>query len=133
MTMVDVGVWEPEDVPLTADTLRRLSEAAGSLGEDRVGLSPQEVTGWAGLMRYPAEAWVPLLSTEPDDRLVRLVKWFTVAEMRLPGWEAGARSPVIAIVRELRRRGAYPTELTAWIKAHTTNRFLPWGSLTDRL
>jgi hypothetical protein len=40
---------------------------------------------------------------------------------------------VIAIVRELRHRGSYPKELTAWIKAHTTNRFLPYGSLADRL
>jgi hypothetical protein len=68
-----------------------------------------------------------------DAQLVQLTKFFTLAEMQLPGWEALARSPVIPIVAELRRRGCYPGDLTAWIKAHTTNRFLPYGSLLDRL
>ena len=53
--------------------------------------------------------------------------------MRLPNWEALGRSPVIPLVAELKRRGRYPRELTGWIKANTTNRFLPYGSLLDRL
>ena len=85
------------------------------------------------LMKLPADVWAPLLAMQDDAKLIRIAKWLTVAEMKLPGWEAGARSPVIAIVRELRRRNAYPKELTAWIKANTTNRFLPHGSLADRL
>ena len=98
-----------------------------------LGLTADERAGWGPLMKMPAEVWSPLIAAEPDEHLVRIAKSLTVAEMRLPGWEAGARSPVIAIVRELRRRGSYPKELTAWIKAHTTNRFLPYGSLADRL
>ena len=131
--MVDVGVWQPDDVPLNAATLVRLSEAADSLEKPDLGLSADERAGWATLMRLPADMWSPLLAAEPDERLVRIAKSLTVAEMRLPGWEAGARSPVITIVRELKRRGSYPKDLTAWIKAHTTNRFLPYGSLSDRL
>ena len=84
-------------------------------------------------MKLPADVWSPLLEAESDERLIRIAKSLTVAEMRLPGWEAGARSPVITIVRVLRRRGTYPKELTGWMKAHTTNRFLPYGSLADRL
>jgi len=131
--MVDVGVWQPDDVPLNAATLVRLSEAADSLEKPDLGLSADERAGWGTLMRLPADMWSPLLAAEPDERLVRIAKSLTVAEMRLPGWEAGARSPVITIVRELKRRGSYPKGLTAWIKAHTTNRFLPYGSLADRL
>ena len=131
--MVDVGVWQPDDVPLNSVTLVRLSEAADSLEKPDLGLSADERAGWGTLMRLPADMWSPLLAAEPDERLVRIAKSLTVAEMRLPGWEAGARSPVITIVRELKRRGSYPKGLTAWIKAHTTNRFLPYGSLADRL
>ena len=131
--MTSVGVWQPEEVPLTADTLVRLSDACEFIDEPTLGLSPDEVTKWAGVMKLPAQSWSPLLAAESDARLVRLAKFFTVAEMRLPGWEAGARSPVIRIVAELRRRNAYPKELTAWIKANTTNRFLPYGSLAERL
>jgi hypothetical protein len=131
--MADVGVWQPQDVPLNADTLVRLSDAADSLAETNLGLSAHEVANWAPLMKLPADVWEPLLAIQDDTKLIRIAKWLTVAEMKLPGWEAGARSPVIAIVRELRRRNAYPKELTAWIKANTTNRFLPYGSLADRL
>jgi hypothetical protein len=131
--MVDVGVWQPDDVPLNSVTLVRLSEAADSLEKPDLGLSADECAGWGALMKLPADVWLPLLAAEPDERLVRIAKSLTVAEMRLPGWEAGARSPVITIVRELKRRGSYPKDLTAWIKAHTKNRFLPYGSLADRL
>ena len=131
--MVDVGVWQPDDVPLNSVTLVRLSEAADSLEKPDLGLTADERAGWGSLMKLPADVWLPLLAAEPDERLVRIAKSLTVAEMRLPGWEAGARSPVITIVRELKRRGSYPKDLTAWIKAHTTNRFLPYGSLADRL
>ena len=120
--MVDVGVWQPDDVPLNSVTLVRLSEAADSLEKPDLGLSADECAGWGSLMKLPADVWLPLLAAEPDERLVRIAKSLTVAEMRLPGWEAGARSPVITIVRELKRRGSYPKDLTAWIKAHTTNR-----------
>jgi len=53
--------------------------------------------------------------------------------MVLPGFELGARSPVIALVRLLKQRGEYPDDLTGWVKANTDNRFLPYGSLLDRL
>ena len=131
--MVDVGVWQPDEVPLNAATLARLAAVADLLDEPTLGLSEQEVARFAVLMKYRSDDWSPLLTNETDTQLIRLAKLFTVAEMRLPGWDAGARSPVIRIVAELRRRNVYPKELTAWIKAHTTNRYLPHGSLLDRL
>jgi hypothetical protein len=131
--MTSVGVWQPEDVPLTAGTLARFSDASDFIDEPTLGLTPDEIAKWSSVMRLDAQTWGPLLGAESDARLIRLVRFFTVAEMRLPGWEAGARSPVIRIVAELRRRNAYPAELTAWIKANTSNRFLPYGSLADRL
>ena len=131
--MVDVGVWQPDEVPLNAATLARLAAVADLLDEPTLGLSEQEVVRFAVLMQYRSDDWSPLLTNETDAQLIRLVKVFTVSEMRLPGWEAGARSPVIRIAAELRRRNAYPKELTAWIKTHTTNRYLPHGSLLDRL
>ena len=66
------------------------------------------------------------------EEIERLVRFYTLAEA-LPGWEAGAQSPVIPLARELKARDAWPDDLTAWIKAHTDNRFLPYGSLMDRL
>ena len=131
--MADVGVWQPHGAAIDARTLARLADAADYLDHATLGLSADEVRELAAMMKHPREQWPPLFANESDARLIRLAKFFTVAEMRLPGWEAGAHSPVIAIVTELRRRKAYPKELTGWIKAHTTNRFLPHGSLLDRL
>jgi hypothetical protein len=133
--MADVGVWQPDvnGVTLDATAVCRLVAAAELLDAPAFGLSPQEIVSYAAVMRRPASDWTPLLSELVDERLVRLAKFFTLAEMRLTGWEALGRSPVIPIVAELRRRKRYPNELTAWIKAHSNNRFLPYGSLLDRL
>ena len=131
--MTSVGVWQPDDARLTSSTLERLSEASKFIDEPTLGLTADEIAKWSSVMRLDAQTWQPLLTAESDARLILLVRFFTVAEMRLPGWEAGARSPVIRIVAELRHRNAYPAELTAWIKANTTNRFLPYGSLAERL
>jgi hypothetical protein len=39
----------------------------------------------------------------------------------------------VPLVALLKSRAAYPSELTRWIKTNTSNRFLPYGSLMDRL
>jgi hypothetical protein len=133
--MADVGVWQPDvhGVTLSAALLDRLARAAAALDAPALGLEPDEVVRFAAVMRHSASDWTALLTGQSDAALVRLAKFFTLAEMQLAGWEALARSPVIPIVAELRRRKQYPQDLTAWIKAHTNNRFLPYGSLLDRL
>lgn len=133
--MADVGVWQPDvnGVTLNAALLDRLARAADALDAPAFGLTSDEVVNFAAVMRHPASDWAALLTAQSDAVLIRLAKFFTLAEMQLTGWEALARSPVIPIVAELRRRKQYPQELTAWIKAHTNNRFLPYGSLLDRL
>lgn len=131
--MAGVGVWQPDEASLTSETLARFVEASKFIDEPALGLSADEITKWGFVMKRPAQEWTSLLAVESEPRLVALAKFFTLAEMRLAGWEAGARSPVIRIVAELRRRGALPKDLVPWIKANTTNRFLPYGSLAERL
>ncbi len=63
-----------------------------------------------------------------EDELVDLVKFFTLAESQLPGWEGGKRNPVIYLVRIIKGRGGLTAELRKWIKANTENRWLPHGS-----
>jgi hypothetical protein len=135
MNMTSVGVWQPDEHHVTLDeaAFERFAAAAACLEQTDFGLTPLEIERYAALMRLPAADWAPLAASASDERLVALVKFFTLAEMRLPGWEALARSPVVPLVAELKRRKGYPNELTAWIKANTTNRFLPYGSLLDKL
>ena len=63
-----------------------------------------------------------------DGELDDLIRLFTLAEMQLPGWEAGKKSPVIYLVRILKARDAFSADLRRWVKANTDNRYLPNGS-----
>lgn len=82
------------------------------------------------LMKLGKEAWFNAAENLSNDQVEQLVRFFTVAEMKLSGWEAGAESPVIWLVKVLRRRKAPPSkELLLWIKANSDNRFIPNGAL----
>ena len=85
-------------------------------------------------MQAPAGALDPDLDALDAEELDALARLFTVIEQE-PGFEAGAKSPVIALCRRLRGHldaDAF-AELARWIRAHSDNRFLPHGSLQDRL
>ena len=85
-------------------------------------------------MQAPAGALDADLDALDAEELEALARLFTVIEQQ-PGFEAGAKSPVIALCRRLRRHldaDAF-AELVRWIRAHSDNRFLPHGSLQDRL
>jgi hypothetical protein len=132
---MSVGSWEPRaEVRLNRELLERFAEIAVNHPDaPSEGLSEHEIRRFAPVMRLEADHWIPVLAPLDDASLVNLVRFFTVAEMELSGWEGGDRSPVIHIVKILRERGSYPEDLTRWIKARTDNRFLPYGSLLDRL
>ncbi len=118
---------------LDADVLEELASAATKLDETDFGLARERVSALAAVARQDAKSdWQAAAGELDSDRLIALIRLYTLAE-RLPGWEAGPRSPVIPLAAELKKRGDYPDDLTAWIKANTDNRFLPYGSLMDRL
>lgn len=126
----DPGASKPS---ISDDDLARLLTAAVKLDLPDFGLSAGAVAGLARLARHPDADWQQRAGDLSDDDAVALIRFFTLAEARFPAWEAGAKSPVIPLVAELKKRGGYPQELTRWIKGHTDNRFLPYGSLLDRL
>ena len=132
--MDDVGTWDPTAAPVLGD---RQIELIGKAGRDLdaadLGLTAAERGELAPLMTAAAEIWAERVESASSDDLVAWIRFLTLAESRLPGFEAGAKSPVILIARVLRARGDYPENLNAWIRANTDNRFLPYGSLADRL
>ena len=68
-----------------------------------------------------------------DAELESLVRLFTLGEMQHGSWQAGAKSPVVPLVKELKQRGKFDPTLARWIKDHTINRFLPHGDLSAML
>jgi len=130
------GTWTPDASVLP--TLEDLKDVAALWQRDDAasieGLDGALRQRLQGAMQAPAgalDAHFDALATEELDALARL---FTVIEQQ-PGFEAGAKSPVIALARRLRNQidaDAF-AELVRWIRAHSDNRFLPHGSLQDRL
>ena len=118
---------------LGQEVVEELLAAARLLTEDSFGLSRERTTALAVVARHEADCdWAAAAEVLDDSSIVDLVRLFTLAEC-LPGWESGAQSPVIPLARELKKRGVFPADLSAWIKSNTDNRFLPYGSLMDRL
>ena len=132
--MDDVGTWDPTAAPALGDRqLELIEKACRNLDAADLGLTVAERGELSPLMTAAAEVWADRVDSTPSEALVGWIRFLTLAEGRWPGFEAGAKSPVILIARVLRARGDYPENLNAWIRANTDNRFLPYGSLADRL
>ena len=118
---------------VSAEELARLLEAAMQLDAPDFGLSKAEVADLARVSQHPNVDWQGSIDGIGDAEIIALLRFYTLAEGALAGWSAGAKSPVVVMAATLRARDAYPKELTAWIRANTDNRFLPYGNLMDRL
>ncbi len=92
-------------------------------------LSDEDKQRLAGLMKIDHDTWRAAAEPLPDDDLLHLIRFFAVAE-NLPGWEAGANSPVIPLAKILRQRGArLDKPLLQWLREVNDNRYLPYGPL----
>lgn len=93
-------------------------------------LDETETALHSAIMKQSKASWFAIAEQFSNEQLESLVRFFTVAEMKLQGWDAGADSPVIWLVKILRARKNPPSkELLIWIKEHSSNRFLPNGAL----
>ena len=117
--------------PMDKNLLAELCGVAETLSGDALALEPDDVARFAIFATHPD--WRTHAPQLEDATLIGLIRLFTLGEMQFASWAAGDKSPVVPLVKELKRRGTYPAELTQWIKAHTDNKFLPHGSLMDRL
>ena len=121
----EIGAWEPA-APLGEDHAEALDAAAEDLAAADADRLRQVVgAGVEGRARF--------FDGQDSERLTGWLRALVLAEQAVPGCDAGAKSPAIHIARLLRERGDYPADLTAWIKSVSRNRFLPYGSLMDRL
>jgi hypothetical protein len=137
---MSVDTFDPSDFntnagkkPIAADLLAQSVELAGSAAPSdfEVALSQDQINALAPLLQHPS--WQDAAADLDDAEIVSLVRFFTLGEMRYQAWKAEAKSPVVALVRVLKKRKAVPVDLVVWIKANTSNRFLPHGDLMDLL
>lgn len=122
---MSVGAWEPSGA-LGEPHIAALDAAAAHLETSDPARLRQVVAADIGQR-------TAFFDARESAQLIDWLRALTLAETAIPGCDAGAKSPVIDIARLLRDRGDYPEDLTAWIKSVSKNRFLPYGSLMDRL
>ena len=129
-----VGVWEPEEDRkgeggVEGQLLERIVACARQV-EDTVSpelLEAHALVGESGVMSLDSTAWAgaELLTTED---VTALIRFFTLVEMQVSGWDSRKRSPVIPLVKVLKARDSFDPALRKWIRASTSNRYLPNGS-----
>lgn len=135
---MSVDVWEPgkSEAKKTVDAalLGRFLDLATTCGEniadlklETTDLEAADLAEANWVMTADPSAWS--LAADLDTAQIHaLIRFFTLLEVQVAGWDAGKTSPVIAMVAVVKARGEFPAELRKWIKANTENRFLPYGS-----
>ena len=125
-----IDVWEPKQpagVRLEQLTALAAQMVDADLSDLGTVLDKESIKRDATLMTQTEESWAVAAALSDDD-IVVLVRFFTLAEMQLAGWEAGKRSPLVPMVKILKSRGVFTPELRKWVKANTDNRYLPNGA-----
>lgn len=130
-----IGAWTPEsgvkNKQLDQQFLHRCVTIANSEALNRLDetLSEQEKSD-ASIMHAEQELWNTALADFDNDQLIGLIRFFTIAEMQLSGWQAGSESPVIAINQLLKSRGTkLDKDMLLWIRQNSSNRFIPNGAI----
>jgi hypothetical protein len=92
-------------------------------------LTPQQQQ-MQDIVQLSAEQWQQAVNHYSDQQLIALIRFFTLIEMQLSHWQAGAQSPVIKINRLLKQRGVkLDKALLQWIRENSDNRYIPNGAI----
>ena len=126
---MSIDVWEPKEKSLISrNLLYQISDAFGVIRLASDFFSADFIKDNADLMQQAQESF-DIVNSFPDDVIIDLIKFFTLAEMTYSGWKAGKKSPVIYLVKILKGRAVFCDELRKWIKNNSDNRYLPHGSV----
>lgn len=131
--MDGVERWNPAIKSLAVVRKEILDKAASAIDDPAFGLSDDELASLRSAVQIDAEEWAKLAGEAEVEDVIGWIRVLTLAETQLSGFETGARSPVIPMFRCLKERNALPADLHTWIRSNSSNRFLPYGSLMDRL
>jgi len=130
------GTWDPGsktsklDVNIDPALLQRFLVLAvnNQLSDLANNIDEQDKSQFA-IMQADLTQWKNALNDYSETQLIALIRFFTLIEMALPEWAAGAKSPVISINKILKSRGhKLEKEMLLWIKQNSDNRFIPNGA-----
>ena len=131
------GTWDPSsnnngkvNASISSDLIQRFLALAESdqLADLASQISAEDQSQFV-IMRADLTQWKNVLADYSEGQLIALIRFFTLIEMALPEWAAGAASPVISINKILKSRGhKLDKEMLLWLKENSDNRFIPNGS-----
>ena len=133
---MSTGTWDPSsnasqlDISIDPALIQRFLLLAenNQLNDLAAQISEQDRSEF-GIMQADLAQWKDALNDYNEAQLIALIRFFTLVEMALPEWAAGAKSPVISINKILKSRGLkLEKEILLWIKQNSDNRFIPNGS-----
>lgn len=133
-----LNTWTPESqlAAISAtDTAATLQEyihigAQENLEQCIENLSPDQIQALTPLMKQDIGFWHSAADKLSNTEVIHLIHFFTIAEEKNSQLFAGKQSPVIALNRLLKQRNSpLSKEELLWIKSHSSNRFLPNGSV----
>lgn len=133
--MSSINEWSPDLDKGTTIDMGFLRRAISISSEDKLNdikseIDQDVISQYAPYMRLDMKPWQIATEHMSFDEVVHLIYFFTVAEVQLPGWEAADKSPVIWLFKILKQRKTpLDKAVVKWIKSHSNNRFLPYGSV----
>lgn len=128
------GVWRPNSSVSTENSLPLEDlKALLMLGDEvfesyeQLGKGPWDEVAQGCLAS--SDVWMDFALTLTLIQTEQLIRALTLLEQRLE-WDLGRNSPVITLFKVHRlQKGETDRSLAQWVKSHTENRFLPFGSL----
>ncbi len=125
---MSVDSWQPIQAPSTLDEsdLNKLVTLAHDFNVD-TDLTAQ--LSWIQpLAHADNKIWALSIQNIPQQPLIELIRMLTVLE-ETQAWGLAEKSPVIALFKQLRKIAGIDKPLVQWVKAHSDNKFLPFGPL----
>ena len=135
---MSTGTWDPkqgataDNKVIDLDIIREFINYSESNQLDEIStlVSAQTQMDQRPLMSLEQKEWISVGNKLNDEEVIHLIRFFTIAESRLPGWDSGSKSPVIGLVKALKKRKSPPDQtLVLWIRENSDNRYLPHGPL----
>jgi hypothetical protein len=130
-----IGSWDPtatSGFTISSSILDKFAQLANAnqLTDLTEHLSGDEIQYQAPIMRLDFQNWQNAAANSDTQTLIALIRFFTIAEKQLPGWEGQEKSPVIYLNKLLKlRKEPLDKDMLRWIRANSNNRFLPNGAL----
>lgn len=133
---MSLGNWDPNEAHSNIDIKQIDLEEIIQLGNIKdvehncKHLNESQLEKSLLLIKQDKNFWVKMCEEKPTDAILNLIYFFTVAEEQNSVLSAGNESSVIALTKILKGRGEnLGKENLQWIRNHSSNRFLPNGSI----